>query len=45
LESKADAARPAELLDDGPNEPLDATTNQVGFPEGSKKVSTEMPIP
>ena len=45
LKSKVDAARPTELLDDGPKEPLDATTNQVGFPEGGKKISTEMPIP
>jgi hypothetical protein len=34
-----------ELLDDGPKEPLDTTTNLVGFPEGKKKVSTEMLIP
>jgi hypothetical protein len=45
LESKADAARPVELLDDGPKEPLNATTNLVGFPEGGKKVSTEMTNP
>jgi hypothetical protein len=45
LEGKVDAVRPMELLDDGPKEPLDATTNLVGFPEGGKKVSTEMPIP
>jgi hypothetical protein len=45
LEGKVDAARPTELLDDGPKEPLDATTNLVGFLEGSKKVSIEMPIP
>jgi hypothetical protein len=45
LKSKVDAARPTELLDDGPKEPLDTTTNLVGFPEGGKKISTEMPIP
>ena len=45
MEGKKDAARPTELLDDGPKEPLDATTILVGFPEGSKMVSTEMPIP
>ncbi len=45
MEGKADAARPTKLLDDGPKEPLGATTNLVGFPEGRKKVSTEMPIP
>ena len=45
MESKADAARLTELLDDGPKEPLDPTTNLVRFPEGGKKVSTEMPIP
>jgi hypothetical protein len=44
LESKVDAARPTEPLDDGPKKPLDKTTNLVGFPEGGK-VSTEMPIP
>jgi hypothetical protein len=45
LEGKADAARPTEPLDDGPKEPLNAITNLVGFPEGGKKESTEMPIP
>jgi hypothetical protein len=40
LESKADAARPTELLDDGPKEPLDATTNLVGFLEGGKDANS-----